>query len=67
MKSLFQLIIREFKHFWSNSVLRVLFIGAPLFYGVLMGFVYKKGKVTDLPIIVVNEDSSPMSFKALFV
>lgn len=61
MKRFYDLVTREFKLFWSNSVLRMLFIGAPLAYGILFGFVYQKGKVTDLPIVVVDEDNSPMS------
>ncbi len=32
-------------------------------YGVLIGAVYQKGKITDLPIIVVDQDRSPMSAK----
>ena len=59
------LLNREFKMFWQNKVLRLLFIGAPLLYGILLGYVYGKGKVTDLPIIVVDEDRSEMSSKAL--
>ena len=59
------LLKREFKMFWQNKVLRLLFIGAPLLYGILLGYVYGKGKVTDLPIIVVDEDRSEMSSKAL--
>jgi len=51
--------------FWQNKVLRLLFIGAPLLYGILLGYVYGKGKVTDLPIIVVDEDRSEMSSKAI--
>lgn len=51
--------------FWQNKVLRLLFIGAPLLYGILLGYVYGKGKVTDLPIVVVDEDRSEMSSKAL--
>lgn len=61
MKSFFQLLSREFRLFWSNKVLRLLFIGAPLLYAVLLGYVYQKGKVTDLPIVVVDEDRSSMS------
>src|SRR5690606_1734289 len=44
---------------------RMLFIGAPLAYGILFGFVYEKGKVTDLPIVVVDEDNSPMSHRLI--
>lgn len=65
MKEFFSLLKREFKLFWSNDVLRILFIGAPLMYGILLGYVYGKGKVTDLPIIVVDEDRSEMSAKAI--
>ncbi len=65
MKTFFKLLKREFKLFWGDKVLRLLFIGAPLFYGILLGYVYGKGKVTQLPIIVVDEDHSPMSQKAI--
>lgn len=56
-----QLVKREFKLFWSNSVLRLLFIGAPVLYSIMFGFVYQKGKVTDLNIIVVDQDNSALS------
>jgi len=65
MKTFLNLIKREFCLFWSNKVLRILFIGAPLMYGVLLGYVYSKGKVTDLPIIVVDYDQSALSRKAI--
>lgn len=65
MKNLFSLLGREFKLFWGNRILRLLFIGAPILYGVLMGYVYQKGKVTDLPIIVVDEDRSSTSQKVI--
>ena len=63
MKKFIQLIKREFRLFFNNKVLRILFIGAPILYGVLIGAVYQKGKITDLPIIVVDQDNSPMSTK----
>ncbi len=63
MKRFLELIKREFRLFFNNKVLRLLFIGAPILYGVLIGSVYQKGKVTNLPIIVVDEDMSPMSAK----
>ena len=65
MRHFCTLLQREFKMFWKNKVLRLLFIGAPLLYGILLGYVYGKGKVTDLPIIVVDEDRSEMSSKAI--
>lgn len=61
MKNFLSLLKREFRLFFQNKVLLVLFLGAPILYGVLVGGVYKKGKVTDLPIIVVDEDKSPLS------
>ena len=65
MKNIFHLIIREFKLFFKNPVLPVLFFGAPILYGILMGNVYKKGNVTDLPIIVVDEDNTTTSHKVI--
>lgn len=65
MKNFLQLIKREFGLFWANSVLRMIFIGAPIAYGVLFGFVYQKGKVTDLNIIVVDEDNTAMSHRLI--
>jgi ABC-2 type transport system permease protein len=65
MQNFFSLLKREFRLFWSNKVLRLLFIGAPILYGVLLGYVYGKGKVTDLPIIVVDQDRSELSSKAI--
>lgn len=65
MRTFLNLLKREFQLFWGNSVLRLLFIGAPLLYGILLGLVYGKGKVTELPIIVVDEDNSSLSQKAI--
>ncbi|SFS30733.1 ABC transporter permease [Sphingobacterium wenxiniae] len=61
MKKFIALLQREFKLFFNNSVLLMLFVGAPILYGVLIGHVYQKGKVTEMPIIVVDEDHGPMS------
>lgn len=63
MRTFFQLVKREFRLFWSNAVLRLLFIGAPILYGVLFGLVYQKGKVTDLNILVVDRDNTPLSHR----
>lgn len=65
MQNFFSLLKREFRLFWGNKVLRLLFIGAPILYGVLLGYVYGKGKVTDLPIIVIDQDRSELSSKAI--
>jgi ABC-2 type transport system permease protein len=65
MQNFFSLLKREFQLFWQNKILRMLFIGAPLLYAILLGYVYSKGKATDLPIIVVDMDQSEMSAKAI--
>lgn len=61
MRKIYELICREFRLFYNNKVLLVLFLGAPLLYGVLIGHVYQKGKVTQMPIIVVDEDGKELS------
>lgn len=61
MKNFLNLVKREFQLFFQNKVLMVLFLGAPVMYGILVGAVYQKGTVTDLPIVVVDEDQSPLS------
>lgn len=65
MKDFLKLLKIEFQRIFSNSVLLAIFIGAPLFYGVLFGYVYKQAKVIDLPIVIVDEDQSPMSDKII--
>ena len=61
MKRFLTLIGREFQLFYNNKVLFALFLGAPLLYGILIGHVYQQGKVTKMPIIVVDEDNGPLS------
>lgn len=61
MTSFFTLLKREFRLFFSNSVVLAIFLGAPLLYGLLLGAVYKKGKVDNLPVLVIDLDNSPMS------
>jgi ABC-2 type transport system permease protein len=61
MKNIIPLIKREFGLFWSNKVFVVAFLLMPLVISVVFGFVYKKGKVDDLPIIVVDKDQTPSS------
>ncbi len=65
MKNWISLLKREFSLFKSNSVVIAIFIGAPLLYGILLGAVYKKGKVNHLPVLVIDLDKSPMSQKAI--
>lgn len=65
MKNWIQLLKREFGLFKTNSVVMAIFIGAPLAYGLLFGAVYQKGKVTNLPVLVIDLDQSPLSNKLI--
>ncbi|MFS0489312.1 ABC transporter permease [Leadbetterella byssophila] len=56
-----QLITREFKRFFKDSTLVSVFFLAPIVYSLLIGNIYKKGKVEDLPVIVVDQDNTPLS------
>lgn len=61
MKQLRYLLRREFRLFFTNKTMLSVFFVAPIFYALLMGFTYKSGKVTDIPVIVVNHDKTPTS------
>ncbi|PWH87148.1 ABC transporter permease [Brumimicrobium oceani] len=63
MKKFIELLRIEFKRIFSNSVLMAIFFGAPVLYGFLFGYVYQQAKVVDLPIVIVDQDRSPMSDK----
>ncbi len=61
MKEFLRLLKREFKLFVANDTLRSVFFLAPLLYAVLLGFVYKSGKVEHIPVLVVDRDNTPLS------
>ncbi len=61
MKSFIFLIRREFRRFLANKTLRSVFFLAPLIYAFLIGMTYKEGKVTDIPVLVIDQDQTPMS------
>lgn len=61
MKQILHLLKREFKLFFTNTTLLSVFFAAPLFYALLLGFTYQKGKVESLPVILVNQDQTPLS------
>lgn len=65
MKNFGRLLIREIKRFFKDTTLLTVFFGAPLLYALLLGFVYQSGKVIEQPIIVVQEDESPLSFQLM--
>lgn len=61
MSRFFELLKREFKQFFGNTTLLMVFFVAPIIYAVMLASVYKSGKAVELPVIVVDEDNSPMS------
>lgn len=61
MKQLRYLLKREFRLFFTNKTMLSVFFAAPILYALLMGFTYKSGKVTNIPVIVVNHDKTPLS------
>lgn len=65
MKDFLKLLRIEFKRIFSNNVLLAIFIGAPLFYGILFGYVYQQAKVVGLPILIIDQDNSPTSDKII--
>ncbi|TXD85589.1 ABC transporter permease [Subsaximicrobium wynnwilliamsii] len=65
MKDFFRLVRAEFKRIFSNNVLLAIFIGAPIFYGIIFGYVYQQGNVVGLPIVIVDQDNSPTSDKII--
>ncbi len=65
MKKFINLIYREFKLFAQNQIAVLLFVVAPIAYALLLGLVYQDAKVTDLPIVVVDLDNTPLSNKVI--
>ncbi len=61
MKRFIQLLGNEFRRIFSNGVVMAIFFGAPMMYAILVGYVYEKGKVVELPIAIINYDQSPIS------
>ncbi|MBI9035299.1 MAG: ABC transporter permease [Bacteroidales bacterium] len=61
MKRFFQIIYREIRLLSTNLIMLGMLFGAPIVYSVLIGFVYKDAKVNDLPVVVIDEDNSPLS------
>lgn len=65
MKEFIKLLKIEFRRIFSNNVLCAIFFGAPVLYGILFGYVYQQAKVTDLPIVIVDQDVSPLTDKVV--
>lgn len=65
MNTFWKLIQTEWKRIFSNRVVVLIFFGAPLLYGLLFIQVYQKGKITDMPVVVIDEDQTPLSSRII--
>lgn len=65
MNTFRKLVRVEWKRIFSNRVLLLIFFGAPLLYGLLFIQVYKKGKITDMPIVIIDQDQTELSAKII--
>ena len=65
MKKFTRLLRKEFKRIFTNRVVMLVFFGAPLVYGLLFVYMYEKGKITEMPVLIVDEDHSPLSAKII--
>lgn len=63
MRSFRILLVREFKIFYGNKVFVVAFLLMPLVLAFVLGNVYRKGKVTALPVVVIDNDQTPSSIR----
>lgn len=61
MKQLKFLLRREFRLFLTNRTMVMVFFLAPIFYALLIGLTYEKGKIDNNPVIVINHDQTPLS------
>jgi len=65
MKTFFKLIKREIGQFFKNPVAVLVFIAAPIIFGLIIGFVYLKADVSELPVTVIDLDHSVLSSKII--
>jgi ABC-2 type transport system permease protein len=65
MKQFLSILKQEFRLFTGNRIMMTLYLGGPILFGLLFGALYTKGRVTDLPIVVVDKDRSPMSARLI--
>ncbi|MCH8558540.1 MAG: ABC transporter permease [Balneolia bacterium] len=61
MNTFLELIAREFRHFFSNSIAVLILFGAPLAYGILFGLVYQQGTAENLPVAVVDPNPTSLT------
>lgn len=61
---LFAVIVRDLKKFQRNPVVLAMSLVMPILYLIILGNSFQ-GKITGLPIVVVNQDTGPYSRQAI--
>ncbi|MFT3794856.1 ABC transporter permease [Flavobacterium sp.] len=61
MKNFGLLFKREFAIFRNNKIFLIAFLGLPLLLSLTNAFVYRKAKIRNQPIVIVDKDDSPSS------
>lgn len=61
---LLAVIIRDLRKFQRNPVVLAMSLVMPIFYLIILGNSFQ-GKITGLPIVVVNQDTGPYSRQAI--
>ncbi|MNS82536.1 Inner membrane transport permease YbhR [compost metagenome] len=61
MNDVWRIFEREWRALFADRTIRLVMIAVPLFYFLLVGWLYSAGKVTEIPIAVVDQDRSALS------
>ena len=61
MKNFINLLAREFRLFFNNTTILLVFFLAPVIYALFIGLTYQYGKVEKVPVLVSDEDRTPAS------
>ncbi|WP_374033982.1 ABC transporter permease [Bdellovibrio bacteriovorus] len=63
--SFIKYFVAECKRLLSNPDIRLMALGAPVLYGVVLCFAYLHGRVHNVPVAVVNQDNSAFTRELL--
>ncbi|WP_168196432.1 ABC transporter permease [Bdellovibrio sp. NC01] len=58
MKYFFKIFLSELQKVFRNHDILLMVLGAPILYGVVLSFAYTQGRVENVPVAVVAQDSS---------
>lgn len=61
MRSWLKVMLRELKTIFSDQRVAMIMLLGPFFYGLIFGSVYWYGRVSEVPIMVIDQDHSQIS------